>query len=190
MLERSIFLVDNAIKPKICRKSEMFNKGMVLGAIVTQIVPQMMQLKKFHHHQIEVNLLSYSNLRSVQPMLCHLIDFITVQHQVGCESVMLIKKDVLIFNAGCFTDVQTATARNLFDVASSDILDKFVSSLVNKCRIHNVISFRGWHSEWNRGSQVHDSFLFSLLFSVLKIGFVHFIHDAVHILRGQISAGK
>lgn len=34
MLERSIFLVDNAIKPKICRKSEMFNKGMVLGVIV------------------------------------------------------------------------------------------------------------------------------------------------------------
>ena len=35
-----------------------------------------------------------------------------------------------------------------------------------------------------------DSFLFSFLFSVLKIGFVHFIHDAVHILRGQLSAGK
>lgn len=34
------------------------------------------------------------------------------------------------------------------------------------------------------------SFLFSFLFSVLKIGFVHFIHDAVHILRGQLSAGK
>lgn len=48
-----------------------------------------------------------------------------------------------IFNAGCFTDVQTATARNLFDVASSGILDKFVGGLVNKCRIHNVISFRG-----------------------------------------------
>ena len=70
------------------------------------------------------------------------------------------------------------------------ILDKFVSSLVNKCRIHNVISFRGWHSEWNRGLQVHYSFPFSFLFSVLKIGFVHFIHDAVHILRGQLSAGK
>ena len=49
--------------------------------------------------------------------------------------------------AGGFTDVQAATARDLFNVASSDILDKFVSSLVNKCRIHNVISFRGWHSE-------------------------------------------
>ena len=52
-----------------------------------------------------------------------------------------------IFNAGCFTDVQTATARDLFDVACSNILDKFISNLVNKCRIHNVISFRGWHSE-------------------------------------------
>ena len=41
-----------------------------------------------------------------------------------------------IFNAGCFTDVQTATARDLFDVASSGSLDKFVGSLVNKRRIH------------------------------------------------------
>ena len=93
-------------------------------------------------------------------------------------------------DAGCFADVQTATARDLFDVASSGSLDKFDGSLVNKRRIHNVISFRGWHSEWNRGLQVHYSFLFSFLFSVLKIGFVHFIHDAVHILRGQLSAGK
>ena len=92
--------------------------------------------------------------------------------------------------AGCFTDVQTATARDLFDVTSSGIFDKFVGSSVDKCRIHNVISFRGWHSEWNSGLQVHYSFLFSFFFSVLKIGFVHFIHDAVHILRGQISAGK
>lgn len=45
--------------------------------------------------------------------------------------------------AGCFTDVQAATARDLFDVASSGILDKFVGGLVNKRRIHNVISFRG-----------------------------------------------
>ena len=85
--------------------------------------------------------------------------------------------------ARCFTDVQTATARELFDVASSDILDKFISNLVNKCRIHNVISFRGWHSEWNSDLQVHYSFFLSFLFSVLKIGFVHLIHDAVHILR-------
>ena len=43
--------------------------------------------------------------------------------------------------------IDAATARNLFDVASSGVLDKFVGSLVNKRRIHNVISFRGWHSE-------------------------------------------
>ena len=105
-----------------------------------------------------------------------------------CRKVELFNKR--IFNVRCFTDVQTATARDLFDVASSGILDKFVGGLVNKRRIHNVISFRGWHSEWNSGLQVHYSFLFSFLFSVLKIGFVHFIHDAVHILRGQLSAGK
>ena len=82
----------------MCRKVELFDKRMVLGVIVTQIVPQMMQLKKFYHHQIEVNPLGRRNLRRVQPALRHLIDFITVQHQVGCESVMLIKKDVLILN--------------------------------------------------------------------------------------------
>ena len=100
------------------------------------------------------------------------------------------KIKVTFVETNCKKNVQTATARNLFDVASSGILDKFVGSLVNKRRIHNVISFRGWHSEWNSGLQVHYSFLFSFLFSVLKIGFVHFIHDAVHILRGQLSAGK
>lgn len=56
----------------------------------------MMQLKKFHQNQIEVNPFGCRDLHSVQPTLRHLIDFITVQHQVGCESVMLIKKDVLI----------------------------------------------------------------------------------------------
>ena len=58
----------------------------------------MVQLKKFHQHQIEVNPFGCGNLRRVQPTLCHLIDFITVQHQVGCESVMLVKKDVLVLN--------------------------------------------------------------------------------------------
>lgn len=52
-------------KLKMCRKVELFNKRMVLGVIVTQIVPQMMQLKKFYHHQIEVNPFGYRNLRSV-----------------------------------------------------------------------------------------------------------------------------
>ena len=58
----------------------------------------MMQFKKFYQHQIEVNPLGRRNLRRVQPALRHLIDFITVQHQVGCESVMLVKKDVLVLN--------------------------------------------------------------------------------------------
>ena len=80
------------------RKVELFDKRMVLGVVVTQIVPQMMQFQQLHQHQIEVDSLSSGNLSSVQPTLCHLIDFITVQHQVGCESVMLVKKDVLVLN--------------------------------------------------------------------------------------------
>ena len=82
----------------MCRKVELFDKRMVLGMIVTQIISQMVQLKKFYHYQIEVNPLGCGNLSSIQPALRHLIDFITVQHQVGCESVMLVKKDVLILN--------------------------------------------------------------------------------------------
>ena len=70
------------------------------------------------------------------------------------------------------------------------ILDEVIGCLVNKNGIHNVLSFRGWHSEWNGILQAQYSVLFSFLLAVLKIGFVHFIHDAVHILRGQLSAGK
>ena len=72
----------------MCRKVELFDKRMMLGVVVTQIVPQMMQFQQLHQHQIEVNPFRCRNLRSVQPTLRHLIDFITVQHQVGCESVM------------------------------------------------------------------------------------------------------
>ena len=81
---------------KMCRKVELFDKRMVLGVVVTQIVPQMMQFKQLHQHQVQVDSLSSGNLSSIQPALRHLIDFITVQHQVGCESVMLVKTDVLI----------------------------------------------------------------------------------------------
>ena len=72
----------------------------------------------------------------------------------------------------------------------ADTLDEVIGCLVNKNGIHNVLSFRGWHSEWNGILQAQYSVLFSFLLAVLKIGFVHFIHDAVHILRGQLSAGK
>ena len=83
---------------KMCRKVELLDKRMMLGVVVTQIVPQMMQFQQLHQHQIEVDSFSSGNLSSIQPALRHLIDFITVQHQVGCESVMLVKKDVLVLN--------------------------------------------------------------------------------------------
>ena len=76
----------------------MLDKRMMLGVVVTQIVPQMMQFQQLHQHQIEVNPFRCRNLSSIQPALRHLIDFITVKHQVGCESVMLVKKDVLVLN--------------------------------------------------------------------------------------------
>lgn len=57
-----------------------------------------MQFQQLHQHQIEVDSLDSGNLSSVQPTFRHLIDFVTVQHQVGCESVVLIKKDVRILN--------------------------------------------------------------------------------------------
>ena len=82
----------------MCWKVELFDKRMVLGVVVAQIIPQMMQFQQLHQHQIEVDSLGNGNLSSIQPTLRHLIDFITVQHQVGCESVMLVKTDVLILN--------------------------------------------------------------------------------------------
>ena len=82
----------------MCRKVELLDKRMMLGVVVPKIIPQMMQFKKLYQHQIEVDSLSSGNLSSIQPALRHLIDFITVQHQVGCESVMLVKKDVLVLN--------------------------------------------------------------------------------------------
>ena len=46
------------IKLKMCRKVELFDKRMVPGVVVTQIVPQMMQFQQFYQHQIEVDSLS------------------------------------------------------------------------------------------------------------------------------------
>jgi hypothetical protein len=71
----------------MCRKVELFDKRMVLGVVVPKIIPQMMQFKKLYQHQIEVNPLGRRNLCRVQPALRHLIDLITVQHQVGCAII-------------------------------------------------------------------------------------------------------
>ena len=69
----------------------MLNKRMVLIVIMPQIIPQMMQFQQLHQYQIEVNPFPMSNLGGIQSLGCHPIDFIAVQHQVGCESVMLIR---------------------------------------------------------------------------------------------------
>ena len=87
-----------SIKSIIFRQVELLDKCMVLGVVVPKIIPQMMQFKKLHQYQIDMNAFGGGNLSSIQPALRHLIDFITVQHQVGCESVMLVKKDVLVLN--------------------------------------------------------------------------------------------
>ena len=39
----------------MCRKVELLDKRMMLGVVVTQIVPQMMQFQQLHQHQIEVD---------------------------------------------------------------------------------------------------------------------------------------
>ena len=71
----------------MCRKVEIFDKRMVLGVVVPQIVPQMMQFKKFHQYQIDMNAFGIGNLSSIHLAFRHLIDFLTVQHQVGCKSM-------------------------------------------------------------------------------------------------------
>lgn len=84
------------IKLKMCRKVEIFDKRMVLGVVVPQIVPQMMQFKQFHQYQIDMNAFGNGNLSSIHLAFRHLIDFLTVQHQVGCKSIRLIKTDLLM----------------------------------------------------------------------------------------------
>ena len=71
--------------------------------------------------RVTMNPLSYSNLRSVQPTFRHLIDFITVQHQVGCESVMLIKKDVLILNGQKFVQSMQVHKKLMLQIMSERI---------------------------------------------------------------------
>lgn len=105
----------------MCRKVELFDKRMVLGVVVTQIVPQMMQFQQLHQHQIEVDSLSSGNLSSIQPALRHLIDFITVQHQVGCESVMLVKTDMLILNGQKLVQGMQVHKQLMFQIMSECI---------------------------------------------------------------------
>ncbi len=51
----------------MCRKVELLDKRMMLGVVVTQIVPQMMQFQQLHQHQIEVDSLSSGNLAASSP---------------------------------------------------------------------------------------------------------------------------
>lgn len=46
----------------MCRKVELLDKRMMLGVVVTQIVPQMMQFQQLHQHQIEVDTLEINRL--------------------------------------------------------------------------------------------------------------------------------
>ena len=71
---------------------------MVLGMVVLKIVPQMMQFKKFHQYQIDMNAFGGGNLSSIHLVFRHLIDFLDVQHQMRCKSVWLIKTDLLVCN--------------------------------------------------------------------------------------------
>lgn len=43
---------------KMCRKVELLDKRMMLGVVVTQIVPQIVQFQQLHQHQIEVDSLT------------------------------------------------------------------------------------------------------------------------------------
>ena len=114
----------------MCRKVELLDKRMMLGVVVTQIVPQMMQFQQLHQHQIEVDSLSSGNLSSIQPALRHLIDFITVQHQVGCESVMLVKKDVLVLNGQKLVQGMQVHKQLMLKIMSEGILSLIIWKLL------------------------------------------------------------
>ena len=119
-----------------------------------------MQLKKFYQHQIEVDSLSSGNLSSIQPALRHLIDFITVQHQVGCESIMLVKKDVLVLNGQKLVQgMAMFEQRTLKDtiqvlteiqplVAEDAEMAALVQQTIPKMQQLNEQQFKGLELEW------------------------------------------
>ena len=121
-----------------------------------------MQLKKFYQHQIEVDSLSSGNLSSIQPALRHLIDFITVQHQVGCESIMLVKKDVLVLNGQKLVQgMAMFEQRTLKDtiqvlteiqplVAEDAEMAALVQQTIPKMQQLNEQQFKGLELEWHR----------------------------------------
>ena len=121
-----------------------------------------MQLKKFYQHQIEVDSLSSGNLSSIQPALRHLIDFITVQHQVGCKSIMLVKKDVLVLNGQKLVQgmamfeqptlkdtIQVSTKIQLL-VAEDAEMAALVQQTIPKMQQLNEQQFKGLELEWYR----------------------------------------
>ena len=70
-------------------------------------------------------------ISGIGALLCVLGFFLNYEmSNIAAVYVLLMSFSIVVY-AGCFTDVQTATARDLFDVASSGILDKFVCNLVN-----------------------------------------------------------
>ena len=123
-----------------------------------------MQLKKFHQNEMEVDSLSNGNLGGIQPALRHLIDFITVQHQVGCESVMLIKKDVLILNGQKLVQSMQVHKKLMLQIMSERItahhlLCLFVQLAIDKdqwlikipkMQQLNEQQFKGLELEWHR----------------------------------------
>ena len=123
-----------------------------------------MQLKKFHQNEMEVDSLSNGNLGGIQPALRHLIDFITVQHQVGCESVMLIKKDVLILNGQKLVQGMQVHKQLMLQImskciAAHHLLCLFVQLAIDKdqwlikipkMQQLNEQQFKGLELEWHR----------------------------------------
>ena len=102
-----------------------------------------------------MNSFRYGNLRRVQPTLCHLIDFITVQHQVGCESVMLVKKDVLVLNGQKLVQGMQVHEQLMLQIMSQRIaahhlLSLFVQLAIDKNQLKKVKELVGAPSHAKR----------------------------------------
>lgn len=121
------------------KKDGIINEDVIIQTGFSTYEPKYCQWSKLIPYQQMLKIMSKSI--AAHHLLCLFVQLAIDKNQwlIKIER----KQTQHIFNEGCFTDVQTATARDLSDVASSGILDKFVGGLVNKCRIHNVISFRG-----------------------------------------------
>lgn len=97
-----------------------------------------MQFKKLHQDQIDMNAFGSGNLSSIHLAFRHLIDFLTVQHQVGCKSIRLIKTDLLICNRQRFIIIIKYTQEGVMAVSYNRLWKLLVDRKMSKADLRKA----------------------------------------------------